>query len=198
MKLTAIMLIINSFFANQQGVDVVGNFFQPIKEISTDSPLSGSEFQNEKDAVIAAATFCREQNLIEQLDTALMELYDFYEDIDSFEVKMREVQEQTGLNFAKISLAINVMLSSMKNDVISKLADFDSEVLKRGNDLELLNDSQLLRQVANKSSRFFSELKTLVTQVTTTDVELSTSFLSESEIQSLLQSSQNHFRVLSV
>ena len=197
MKLTAIMLIINSFFANQQGVDVVGNFFQPIKEISTDSPLSGSEFQNEKDAIISAAEFCREQNLIEQLDSALMELYGFYEDIDSFEAKMRDVHEKTELDVAQVSLAINLMLSSMKNDVISKLADFDSEVLKRGNDLELLNDSQLLRQVANKSSRFFSELKTLVAQVTTTDVELSTSFLSESEIQALLHSSQNHFRALS-
>lgn len=197
MKLTAIMLILNSFFTSHQGVDVVGNFIQPIKQISTASPLSSSEFLQEAQAISSAATFCRDVELISMLDNALEELYSFYEDIDAFELKLNFINEKTGLDLAQVSNVLNEMLSSMKNDVLSKLGDFDAQVLKRSNNMDLLTDSRLLKEVANKSSRVFSELRTLVAQTSITHVVMTSSFINDEEISKLAKASEEHFMDMS-
>ena len=196
MKLTAIMLIINSFFANQQGVEVVNKIIEPIKHISADAPLSRVEFDEEAKAISHAAAFCKEHDIITQLNEANARLMGYYQDIDSFDALLAQMASEVGMDLVEISTVIDAIISSARNDLQNKLTEFETEILKRGRDIQLLDDVRLLKLVVTKTSRFFSEFRTLLAQATVTNVELTRSFLSEDEVDRIAKLSENHFKGL--
>lgn len=197
MKLTAIMLIVNAFFAQQQGIEVVSKIIDPIKHISADTALNDSEYKVEKVTISTAATFVREQELLPKIDEAIGKLFNFYDDIDSFQEFIDKASARTGARIEDVSIALDAIISLAKNDLLSKLSEFDAHVLKRDVDLGLLEDSKLLRQVIVKASRFFSELRTLIAQTTVTDVEFTSDFIPDAEIAKLTDSSTKYFKALS-
>lgn len=198
MKLSAIMLIMNSFFANQQGLDVVNKIIQPIKHISADAPLSKIEFEQEATAINAAASFCRDADLLSELDAAQEKLLAYYQDMASFDKLIIKLTDDVGVNLLDISVAIDTLLASVKTDLQLKLTEFESEVLKRGRNLQQLDDINLLRQLVNNTSRFFAEFKMLMTQASITDVAHSRSFLSDEDIELMAQQSDSYFKARSV
>lgn len=198
MKLTAIMLIINSFFSNQQGVDVVNKIIEPIKHISSDAPLSRVEFDEEAKSISIAAAFCKEHNIVMQINDANIKLMAYYQDIDSFDAFLAEISAEHGIDFVNVSTIIDSVIDSARNDLINKLTEFEAEILKRGLDINMLHDAQLLKQVVNKTTRFFSEFSTLMAQAKVTNVELTRSFLSEEEVENIAQLSASHFKGLPV
>lgn len=198
MKLSAIMLIFNSFFANQQDVDVVSKIIEPIQHISAEAPLSRLEFDEKAAVVSKVAIFCLENDIIGQLDVANQKLMLYYQDIDSFDLLLEKISNELKFDIFSITSLIDTVISATKNDLQLKLTEFEKEILKRGADVKQLSDVRALKQVLSKATRFFSEFKTLVAQAKVINVELTRSFLSEDDVSSLAKLTDAHFKGLSV
>ena len=197
MKLTAIMLVINSFFANQQGVEVVvDNVIQPIQQISADAPLNNQEYQNEVTLIKSAATYCRQYGVLEQLNAANAKLLSYYEDVEGFDDLVRRLSAETNTDLVEASKVLKAVVSAAKNDLILKLTEFEAQVLKRDSDISLLADVKLLSQVVNGTSRFVADFRTLVAQVTVSDVQMTRSFLAEEDVERISVKSSEHFKAI--
>lgn len=190
MKLTAIMLILNSFFSTQDGVDVVNSVFQPVTHISAETRLNHSEYEREKKIIESAAAGCRAQNLLEQLNEFSSALMECYEDPEIFPEFLAHVQKENGSNPAKIILQKNDEHRSILNLFLTKLDEFDYKSSKREHNAQLIADSKLLRSVAFQAEAALNELDMLVNQFTVSDVPMDGEFLSDDEIAHLAAKSE--------
>ncbi|MEN3158263.1 hypothetical protein ABC502_07760 [Alkalimonas sp. NCh-2] len=197
MKLNAIIMIMNTFFAPNQGSDqVMAKVITPIKQISAETSINDADFKAEKQAIDTAASFLRELDFLNLIDEANKAIYSFYEDIDSFKEFLASFQQEHKVDFAEFVVRADGMTRSIMDDMDVKISGFESHVLKRGPDIEALANAQLLRKSLIKGGRFFSELTNLVNQTGLTHVDITGSFLSDEDVAALAKDSAAHFEAM--
>lgn len=196
MKLTAIMLILNSFFSTQVGVDVVNSVFQPVTHISAETRLNQSEYESEKKIIESAAEGCRAQHLLEQINEFSAALMACYEDPEIFPEFLAYIQKETGSNPAEFITHKNDEYRSILKLFLTKLDEFDYKSSRREHNAQLIADSKLLRSVAFQAESALNELDMLVNQFTVSDVPMDGEFLSDEEIAHLASKSEEVLHTL--
>lgn len=194
MKLNAIMLILASLCSAQGGVDVVNSVIQPVTNISAETRLNHSEFENESKIIQKAADQCRSQNLLEQITGFSAALMTCYEDPESFYDFLKYVQEESGEEPVELITSTNERHRTILKLFLTKLDKFEYKSSKREHNAQLIADLKLLRSVAFEAETVMNELDMLVTQFTMVDVPMGNDFLSDIEIADL---SVNSEKVLS-
>ena len=147
----------------------------PLKQLSSSGPLNREEYQREEALVAAAAGYCRDSDALAFIALNNSELQNFYQDINSFESWLTHEKCVSGADILELSKVWKDMFQETQNELGEKLVSFETQVLKRDSNYDVLNDVKLIRLTISGISRFISDVRSLLIQVYTVDVKDSAS-----------------------